>query len=202
MKQGLYEQIINRETMNQLTTLDPSYEIGKETIDAEEARKLLSNYISTVTRWALKLIREQTPDEEAVLAQIRACNEIISTLKNNLGEEELEQLKVDEQGEILTYVYSKINSIRGITGEKVLRPATPLSQSSLFTGAHSEPNMMNELKHEIVTANQIDFLVSFIKWSGLRCLMEQLEQFTANGGQLRVIRRRIWKRQIIRRLWS
>ncbi|MBP1933238.1 superfamily II DNA or RNA helicase [Ammoniphilus resinae] len=187
MKQGLYEQIINRETMNQLTTLDPSYEIGKEPIDAEEARKLLSNYISTVTRWALKLIREQTPDEEAVLAQIRACNEIISTLKNNLGEEELEQLKVDEQGEILTHVYSKINSIRGITGEKVLRPATPLSQSSLFTGAHSEPNMMNELKHEIVTANQIDFLVSFIKWSGLRCLMEQLEQFTAIGGQLRVI---------------
>ncbi|MBP1933235.1 hypothetical protein J2Z37_003248 [Ammoniphilus resinae] len=138
MKQGLYEQIINRDTMNQLSTLDPSYEIGKEPMDAEEARKLLSNYISTVTRWALKLIREQTPDVEAVLAQIRACNEIISTLKNNLGEEELEQLKVDEQGEILTHVYSKINSIRGITGEKVLRPATPLSQSSLFTGAHSD----------------------------------------------------------------
>lgn len=188
MKQGLYEQIINNETGRRLSSLESSvYDIGKEPIDAEEARKLLSNYIATVTRRALKVVREQTNDEDAVLAQIRTCNEIISTLKNSLDEEELDQLRLDEQGELLTFVYSKINSIRGIKGEKVTRPATPLSQSSLFTGSHSEPNMMNELKHEILTADRIDWLVSFIKWSGLRCLMEQLEQFTTNGGQLRVI---------------
>jgi superfamily II DNA or RNA helicase len=188
MKQGLYEQIINNITMKQLTALDTSlFCIGKEPLDAEEARKLLSNYISMVTRRALKMVREQTSDEEAVLAQVRTCNEIISTLKNCLGQEEIDELKLHEQGEVLTYVYTKINSIRGIKEDKVPRPATPLSQSSLFTGSYSEPNMMNELKQEIVTADRIDLLVSFIKWSGLRCLMEQLEQFTANGGQLRVI---------------
>jgi superfamily II DNA or RNA helicase len=188
MKQGLYEQLINNSTLKHLSTLDPSlYQIGKEPLDAEEARKLLSNYISMATRKALKLIREQSSDEEAVLAQIHTCNEIIATLKNALDEEDLEDLKLDEQGEILTYVYSKVNSIRSIKEDKPTRPATPLSQSSLFTGAHSEPNMMNELQHEIVTADRIDLLVSFIKWSGLRCLMERFEQFTANGGQLRVI---------------
>ncbi|WP_419877244.1 DUF3427 domain-containing protein [Brevibacillus centrosporus] len=188
MKQGLYEQLINNSTLKHLSTLDPSlYQIGKEPLDAEEARKLLSNYISTVTRKALKLIREQSSDEEAVLAQIHTCNEIIATLKNALDEEDLEDLKLDEQGEILTYVYSKVNSIRSIKEDKPTRPATPLSQSSLFTGSHSEPNMMNELQHEIVSADRIDLLVSFIKWSGLRCLMERLEQFTAIGGQLRVI---------------
>ncbi|UJF32652.1 DUF3427 domain-containing protein [Paenibacillus hexagrammi] len=188
MKQGLYEQIVNNITRKQLAALDPAlYDIGKEALDAEEARKLLSNYLAAVTRRALKAVREQSSDEEAVLAQVRTCNEIIATLKDALGQEEYRELQLDEQGEVLTYVYSKLNHIRGVKSEKVIRPATPLSQSSLFTGSHSEPNMMNELKHEIVTADRIDLLVSFIKWSGLRCLMEQLEQFTSSGGKLRVI---------------
>ncbi|MFC5700723.1 DUF3427 domain-containing protein [Cohnella faecalis] len=189
MKQGLYEQVINQITAQRLSGLDAAvFNVGKEKLDVEEARKLLSNYIGLVTRRALKMVREQTSnDEELILAQVQTCNEMIATLKSSLGPEECEQLKLDEQGEILTYIYSKINHIRSFKDEKIVRPATPLSQSSLFTGSHSEPNMLYELKHEIVTADRIDFLVSFIKWSGLRCLMEQLEQFTSNGGQLRVI---------------
>lgn len=189
MKQGLYEQIINNGTLRQLGALDPSaYDIGKEPLDPEEARKLLSNYIATVIRRALKLVRESSSsDEEAVLAQVRACNEMIASLRNSLDHQDYEELELHEQGEILTYVYAKLNSHRAIKNDKVVRPTTPLSQSSLFTGSHAEPNMLNELKQEIVTADRIEFLVSFIKWSGLRCLMEQLEQFTARGGQLRVI---------------
>ncbi|WP_373228836.1 DUF3427 domain-containing protein [Cohnella sp.] len=189
MKQGLYEQVINQLTAKQLTSLNTSeFEIGKEKLDVEEARKLLSSYIGLVTRRALKMVREQTNDgEDLILAQVQTCNEMIATLKNSLGQEECELLKLDEQGEVLTYIYSKINHIRSFKDEKVIRPATPLSQSSLFTGSHSEPNMLHELKHEIVTSDRIDFLVSFIKWSGLRILMEQLEAFTSNGGQLRVI---------------
>lgn len=189
MQQGLYEQIINKITSQQLAEMNTTgYDIGTERFDPEEARKMLANYISMVTRKALKYVREQHRDEqEAVLEQIRACNEIITTLKDSLGEEELNELYIDEQGEVLTYVYSKLNNIRGIKDVKEIRPVTPLSQSSLFTGAKSEPDMMNELKHEIVSADRIEFLVSFIKWSGLRCLMDQLRQFTQNGGQLRVI---------------
>lgn len=188
MKQGLYEQIINNLTRRQLLTLDGSlYEIGIEPLDPEEARKALSNYLGTVIRRALKIIRESSNDDEALLLQVRACNEIIATLRNTLDNEELREWQLDEQGEVLTYVYSKLNHIRGIKESKVHRPTTPLSQSSLFTGSHSEPNIMSELKAEIITSDQVDLLVSFIKWSGLRFLMEQLEEFTANGGRLRVI---------------
>lgn len=190
MKEGLYEQVINGLTADQLLGLDASkYVIGKERLDSEEARKVLSSYIGLVTRRALKLVREQagTQEGDSILAQVRACNDIIAALRESLGPEEAEALRLDEQGEVLTYIYSKINHIRAFKDEKVIRPATPLSQSSLFTGAHAEPNMMHELQQEVLTADRIDWLVSFIKWSGLRCLMEQLEQFTGRGGKLRVI---------------
>ncbi|GBF72544.1 NgoFVII family restriction endonuclease [Paenibacillus sp. 598K] len=189
MIEGLYEQVINNLTKQQLADLDPAvYDIGKESLDVEEARKVLSNYLAMVTRRALKAVREQsTNDHEAIWAQVRTCNEIIAVLKDSLGEAECDELKLDAHGEVLTYVYAKLNHIRSIRRTQVTRPVTPLSQSSLFTGAPSEPNMMSELQHEIVTADRIDMLVSFIKWSGLRVLMEQLGQFTSKGGMLRVI---------------
>lgn len=175
MKLGLYEQIINHVTKRQLSALDSAvYDIGKESLDPEEARKVLSSYLASVTRRALKAVRENNDDETAVLAQIRTSNEIIHTLRESLHPDESRDLQLDEQGEILTYVYSKLNQVNGDGAERVIRPMTPLSQSSLFTGSHFEPNMSHELQREIVTSDRIDWLVSFIKWSGLRVLMDVL----------------------------
>lgn len=188
VKQGIYEQIINQELKQELASLDYSFDIGKEPLDVEEARKMLASYISNVTRRALNFVRENENDDKmALLQQIQTCNSIISILSQELQEEEFDSLKIAEEGEVLTYIYSKINSIKSIAKETVIRPVTPMSESSLFTGSSFEPNMLGELKKEILTADTIDMLVSFIKWSGLRCMIEELEAFTNRGGKLRVI---------------
>jgi superfamily II DNA or RNA helicase/HKD family nuclease len=57
----------------------------------------------------------------------------------------------------------------------------------LFTGSALEPSLIQELKAEILSADRIDILVSFIKWSGIRLLMNELKQFCERGGRLRVI---------------
>src|SRR5690606_38594903 len=66
------------------------------------------------------------------------------------------------------------------------RPSTLLSQNALFTGSPSEPSLVHELKAEILSADRIDLLVSFIKWSGIRLLMDELQTFTATR-PLRII---------------
>src|SRR5699024_3252160 len=45
------------------------------------------------------------------------------------------------------------------------RPRTSIANSTLFTG-NSELTLESELRREIRTADEIDFLISFIKYSG------------------------------------
>ncbi|WP_160676535.1 DEAD/DEAH box helicase [Clostridium sp. C8-1-8] len=192
LKEGLYEELISKKLEGELAVLENGkYDISKEKIDVEEARKRLSSYISAVTRKALRYIREgfsANESKEALLKQVKTCNEIIEILAQNLEDDEFEKLKLSEEGEVLTSIYSKLNSVRALRKVEDIRPVTPLSESSLFTGSHYEPNMMSELQKEILSSDSIDMLVSFIKWSGLRCIIEQLREFTERQGtELRVI---------------
>ena len=65
------------------------------------------------------------------------------------------------------------------------RPKTSISTSTLFTG-NSGPTLESELSREIRTSDEIDFLISFIKFSGLRLIYEDLVEFTKTK-KLRVI---------------
>ncbi|MGM0840256.1 MAG: DUF3427 domain-containing protein [Bacillota bacterium] len=188
LKQGIYEQIITQKLHQELANTDLDIEIGRTPIDVEEARKMLSSYISSVTRNALKHVRDQEKnDHDALLKQIETCNEIIDTLSRNLDQQELNSLKISEEAEVLTHIYSRVNSVRSIQQQEVVRPVTPISESSLFTGSSYEPNMLGELKKEILSSDTIEMLVSFIKWSGLRIILEELKTFTEGGGKLRII---------------
>jgi superfamily II DNA or RNA helicase len=191
LKQGIYEQLITQELKQKLKELNiDQYLVEKESLDVEEAKTVLSAYISSIIKTALRFIRENNKkdDDQALLSQIKACNELIQALSKLADENSLQGSKIAEEGEILTALYSKINSIRAVREKKAIRPVAPLSQSSLFTGSSQEPNMMSEIKKEILCCDSIDLLVSFIKWSGLRCIIEELKVFTEQDGhKLRVI---------------
>ena len=182
---GLYEQVINNALNRELSEVP---EACKSTapIDTAEASKVLAQYLTEVVQKGLDNVQDNGGGIEA---QIELANQIVSIIQTTTKEADFAALGVDRQAEQLLALLWK-NDPRlaaGKAAKDIGRPETSLAQSSLFTGAIHEPQMYTELKKEIVSADRIDMLVSFIKWSGLRLLMDELRQFTQNGGELRII---------------
>ena len=183
LKDGLYEQVINKSLDNELAATDKL--IQTAAIDPAEAAKILSQYISEVVEKGLQNVRDNGGD---VSSQVELVNKIISSVVSGTQETSFDSMSVAERAEMLLALIERKNEIHALNEKaEIIRPETSIAQSSLFTGAIHEPQMFTELKKEIVSCNRIDMLVSFIKWSGLRLIIDELREFTMNGGELRII---------------
>ena len=185
LQPGLYEQVINQKLDNELSII-PEARQSTAPIDKAEASKVLAQYLSEVVQQGLDNVVDNGGD---LSAQIALTNQIVSLIQNTTKEADFAAMGVAQRAEQLLALLRENDPrlILGKTANDVERPETSVAQSSLFTGAIHEPQMFSELKKEIGSANQIDMLVSFIKWSGLRLIMDELRDFTQNGGQLRII---------------
>ena len=176
---GLYEQLINRALRQELDAI-PAERKSVSPVDPAEAAEVLSRYIAEAAKRALSGMAEGRGD---VADQVALVNRLIGLLPETDGQ------GIDERAEQLMALLAEQDPALalGRTASDAVRPETSIAQSSLFTGAMHEPQMFSELKKEIASADRIDMLVSFIKWSGLRLILEDLEAFARRGGELRII---------------
>ena len=182
---GLYEQVINNALTGELAEI-PEARKSVAPIDKAEASKVLAQYLADVVQKGLDNVLDNGGD---ISAQIGLTNQIVTLIQNTTKEADFAALGVDRRAEQLLALLRETDPrlAVGKTAADIERPETSIAQSSLFTGAVHEPQMFTELKKEIVSADRIDMLVSFIKWSGLRLIMDELREFTQNGGELRII---------------
>ena len=184
LNQGLYEQVVNNEIKRELASLSDA-EKHIEKIDSAEAASVLTQYLSEVVRKGLDRIAG-----DDISAQLELVNKIVGLISQETSEEDIQNLTVSDDGEQLLALLSDADPMVRIGQKKAKdlpRPETSIAQSSLFTGAIHEPQMFAELKKEIATSDRIDMLVSFVKWSGLRLIINDLHRFVDRGGKLRVI---------------
>ena len=186
MQLGLYEQLINKLIVSKLDQLNrEKFYIKESEIDKAEAAKVFGQYLGNVVRYAMSLIT----GDESVERQINLANKIIYLIKDELNQEDFDDDIINIEAKILSAIFLKIDS--GISDfEKHLKHITPysrLSHSELFTGNNSGISLESEIKKEILSADKINFLVSFIKWTGIRIFEKELSEFTERGGKLQII---------------
>ncbi|GIH97296.1 DUF3427 domain-containing protein [Planobispora siamensis] len=165
---GLYDSLLTRRLSQRVDSWRRSGHLVEiSEADREEAAHLLGRFIGETAARALATLR--TPEEQVELA---------NRLLHRLADPE-----IVEGGP--SRLLSVVRDTPGAVSPD--RPLTSLSEAALLTNAREDPNLAHELATELASADRVDLLCAFVKWSGLRILEQPLAELRRRGVRLRVI---------------
>ncbi|MFD2376326.1 phospholipase D-like domain-containing protein [Ottowia pentelensis] len=78
---------------------------------------------------------------------------------------------------------SPLRVLRAVRRDQQFSPSPEMGLSApwLFTAGKGSPSLLQEIRRELASSDQVDILVSFITVSGVRKLQDVLQQITAKG---------------------
>lgn len=166
--QGLYDSIVTRELAKRLS--ESALQRTTHKIDPADEPAVLARHIRDV----VKRVLTQEHDSKRRLSMV-----------NSVLEELQAEADLLEASERLVSVTD--SPAMGADLFYHVSPQTPLAETALLTNAPGEPSVGSELKAELNSANQVDLLCAFIKWTGLRTMTDELAVLKRLGIPFRVI---------------
>lgn len=168
---GVTQILLTEGLADALAKHDDEVETNKQKIDKVEVPERFARHVGKVV--ARKLESIESPEKRS-----KVVRQIMELLKH------VDETPVHPPAE-LTAVLPK----RSVNNRRLLeaRPQTPLNDAALLTNAKGDPSLIGEIRSEIATADNVDLLCAFVKWSGLSLLESELRALTDRGGKLRVI---------------
>jgi superfamily II DNA or RNA helicase len=175
---GLYEQVVDRLLDRRLTaSLESCFELNFENLDAAGSHAVLADYLRHAVRHALG----DVTGEDRLARQVELVNRIVRDLDVN----------DPDGGHLLPAPTRRLMGVwpsDSLAGRRIERPDTPLALGCLLTGTRLDPSLLSQIRKEFSSADRVDILCSFIKWSGIRILEDDLRAFTARPAvRLRVL---------------
>jgi len=177
LQEGLYDELLSEKKKELLAS--ETFKKQLETVDTEEFSTYAAIYLERFLRITLDNIKQK----DRVKKGLELCNSFIKQLseinksfdENDFATEEI----------LLSVLENKSDTSRD--SKDLTHPGIPLSQSALLVNSRDEYRIGFELKKEIQSADRVDFICSFIKWSGLRLLKDEIKKCIDQGVKVRVI---------------
>jgi len=185
LRDGLYEKVVSQRLEKQLKQEFAENKIWYKLcdhMDPQDAVQYLADYVRHLVQVCLKDLADKD-DEQLLQQELTLTNGLVDTLTQHLPELGTDS-KIDLPNFLLLELQHRLNHVQETQRP---RPQTSLSHSFLFTNSHKDVSLVTELQREIASSDRIDFLVSFIKFSGLTLILPYLRTFTQAGGHLRVL---------------
>lgn len=164
LRQGIYENVISNEIISEINELKDSY-AKKLPIDQGEYSVILSSYLS-------KLLRKRLEENNSAEENIDLVNRLIKEVSDSDDE-----LICDGENFLAEVISSQKKVEQTATKCETGRPETGFLYSSLFTGRGSKIPLYSEIKKDIESSDEIYFIISFLKLSGLNLIYEDLKRF-------------------------
>lgn len=179
---GLYEEVLTPRLARLLTAAHALQATGERVEDLPEAEAAdrLALHLSNLVE---RTIESLPPDlrVERGSALIRSIGASLAELAPRVGvDEEIPAGDARMLRAVLT---------RGMDGKplEIAQPEIPLLDTTLLTNAPTEPSLSRAIMSEIASADSVDAIIAFIRFSGIRPLLGALEAHTNAGKPLRIL---------------
>jgi hypothetical protein len=167
--EGVYERLVDRELRLIIDALR-DLEAEERDLAVAEAPDRLASFLAGLVGKELRAL----PDLDQQIALVNALVEQLPSGPHHA---------LPTPARLLTRLRRPL-----LPGEQApAHPLIPLVQSDLLVNARDEPRLGEALPRELLTADRVDLLIAFIRWTGLRILLEPLEQLSRRGVPLRVL---------------
>jgi superfamily II DNA or RNA helicase len=168
---GLYEQLLD-EALQQRIAAAPELRAILRQLDDEAAPQVYARFVAQLLQQALRQVHPRD--------RLPLLNRLVELLAAQDGLDYLQRRRLlAEDKTVLTEITPHRHALA--------RPVTPLDSSALLTGQGGDPPLEHELRTEMASADRVDLLVSFIKWSGLRLLIPAFERLRERNVPVRIL---------------
>jgi len=168
---GLHEVLVTEGLRARIDALSGRWQSSERDLDSAEAPDRIAWHLSREIERALLDVTESD--------RVRVGIEVARALLARLGD-----LVESDQSELPTEPGTVLHAILGRrpdgTPALLSQPLIPLLDTTLLTNAPGEPNLWNQLRSEIESADGIDVVMAFIRRSGIAPLLDALRAHCAD----------------------
>lgn len=160
---GRYDTLITRRLREAIARLENGHD--SHTMDDADLPGRLAQHVGSLVQRRLERLAD--PDQRLTL---------IEGMLDHLGQS-------DERPERPPTILHAVHAPAPLGNPwTAAGPDIPLGLHDLLVNAHGEPHLAAELKKEIASADRIDLIVAFIRWSGARLVIDDLRRVAHERG--------------------
>jgi superfamily II DNA or RNA helicase len=180
LERGLYEVLLTESLEEQLGDLGGVLEPIRSVLRAPEAADRIALHLARVIERAVDSIAEG----ERTNVGLDLARRLIDLICKLPSAAEFGSERPGATGDVLHSLMGRLPDGRP---DLVVAPLIPLLDTTLLTNAPGEPRVGNQVQTEIGSADGIDVVMAFIRYSGISPLLEALRRHRSNGRPIRVL---------------
>jgi superfamily II DNA or RNA helicase len=176
----VYEALVTTALEIDIRDVAAQYESSVRALANAEAADRFSRHVAAV----LTRVIEQFPEEERATLGRVIVHELLDLLAKNSDAVDPRLDIPRDPAEILESIVRRHpdGSVHALE-----LPLTPLLDTTLLTNAPGEPAIAHELRAEVHSADSIDVVIAFVRFSGIKPLLASLRRYRDDGKRLRVL---------------
>lgn len=180
---GLYDSLLDKELLRQLKHVDDEL-CELHSLEPADSAVHFARHLLPVILAALRAAtRGKKTDKARLVAQRDLANRVVEAVDAVMGDAS-PHLIDDAERRLVAVAAGRTPGSSPIFPR---RPEISVAQSALLVNARDQPRIGSEVARELDSADRVDLLCAFIKWTGLRTLIEAIKNARERNVPIRVL---------------